>query len=134
MLHPNAWLEAFGISAPEEQTKWNNLMIKRVRALEERAHKIRLRDKKSVIGRQRLINQKLDIYYRPKRKGKRMCCLSEDRKQRISFINYLKDLFKAAKAVQLKWLTGDYSIPYPIGLYPPSLPKLANLFEPAAFA
>ena len=78
------------------------------------------------MGRDRLMNQPINTTYRPKRSGKRMCCLSEDRSMRIDFINFLKDLYAKAKAVAERWKLGDYSLPYPLGLYPPSTPKLAE--------
>ena len=130
-IEPNAWLNAFGITDPDEQASWNQLLVARVRALESRAERKRIREKKSVIGYQRLINQKLDTTYRPKRTGKRMWCLSEDRQTRISFINFLKDLIYKAKAIRQRWMLGDYSEPFPLGLYPPSMPKLA---EPLALS
>ena len=78
------------------------------------------------MGRERLINQPLDTTYRPKRSGKRMCCLSEDRSIRVVFINFLKDLYEKAKKIAQRWKLGDYSLPFPLGLYPPPMPKLAE--------
>lgn len=130
-IEPNAWLEAFGINTSEDQAKWNQILINRVRALERRAERKRIREKKSVIGQERLINQKLDTGYRPKRKGKRMWCLSEDRQMRIGFINFLKELISEAKEIRKRWMLGDFSVPFPLGLYPPSMPKLA---EPMALS
>jgi hypothetical protein len=34
-----------------------------------------------------------------------------------------------AKAVYKKWLIGDFSTPYPLGLYPPNLPKQIHLIN-----
>jgi hypothetical protein len=78
------------------------------------------------MGRDKLMNQPINTTYRPKRSGKRTCCLSEDRSTRIDFINFIKDLCAKAKAVAARWKLGDYSLPYPLGLYPPSMPKLAE--------
>jgi hypothetical protein len=125
-LTPNAWLEAYGIVDPAEQEKWNTTLIARVKTLELRAAKKRAAADRLVMGRDRLMNQSINTSYRPKRSGKRMCCLSEDRSMRIDFINFLKDLYAKAKAVAERWKLGDYSLPYPLGLYPPSMPKLAE--------
>jgi hypothetical protein len=102
-------------------------LIARIRLLEERAERKRARERKSVIGRDRLLSQVLDTTYRPRRKGRRMWCLSEKRSVRIEFIRFLKALMHKAKAVREKWKLGDVTVPYPPGLYPPSMPKLANV-------
>jgi len=125
-LSPNAWLEAFGIVEPKEQQKWNATLVARVKTLELRAAKKRAVAARSVMGRERLINQPLNTTYRPKRSGKRMCCLSEDRSTRIDFINFLKDLYAEARKIAERWKLGDYALPFPLGLYPPSMPKLAE--------
>lgn len=126
-LEPNAWLEAFGVTAPVEQEKINKRLVERIRTLEERAERIRVRERKSVIGRERLLKQALDLFYRPSRKGRRMWCLSDRRSLRVEFIRAFKKLRQEARRVLSLWRTGDLSVPYPPGLYPPSMPKLANV-------
>lgn len=125
-IEPNAWLESYGILDPEEQARWNKLMIDRVRTLENRAREKRHRERRPVMGRERLMNQKLDTTYCPKRKGKRMWCLSEDRAVRVTFINFLKDLMSEARRIRERWAFGDFTDKFPLGLYPPSMPKLAE--------
>ena len=126
-LEPNAWLEAFGITDPEQQNRINNRIIERVLTLEKRAADKRIREKKTVIGRQRLQEQKIDIYYRPDRKGRKMWCLADKRSIRVEYINMLKELRKSAREVLALWILGDRTAEYPPGLYPPSFPKLANV-------
>ena len=126
LLFPNAWMEAFGIKDPKEQEAVNNKLIDRVRTLEERAANVRKREGKTVMGRERLMNQSMNISYQSKRAGKRMACLSDDIQLRIDFIEFLKDLYAKAREVLERWKSGDYSLPYPLGLYPPSMPKLAE--------
>jgi hypothetical protein len=126
-LEPNAWLEAFGVSDPLERQRFNERLIERVRHLEERAAKLRGKSHKRVIGRERLISQVLDTTYRPRRKGRGMWCLSERRSIRMAFIRFFKELKRAAGAVRRRWALGDRTVPYPPGLYPPSMPKLANV-------
>jgi hypothetical protein len=125
-LSPNAWMEAFGITDSKEQEAMNQKIIERLRALEENAAAIRKREDKSVMGSNRLQSQSLNIAYQPKRTGKRMACLSDDVQLRIDFIGFLKDLYAKARAVLGRWKSGDYSLPFPLGLYPPSMPKLAE--------
>ena len=126
-LEPNAWMEAFGYRSPEQQQWINNHLISRIRLREERAERKRVREKKRVLGRDRLLSQVLDTTYRPRRKGRRRWCLSERRSVRVEFIRFFKALMHKARAVREKWKLGDVTVPYPPGLYPPSMPKLANV-------
>ena len=126
-LEPDAWMEAFGYHSPEQKQKLNRILVARVRTLEERAEKKRTREKKRVMGRDRLIAQAFDTTYRPTRSGRRMWCLSEKRSVRVEFIRVFKALMQRARAVREKWKLGDVTVPYPPGLYPPSMPKLANV-------
>jgi REP element-mobilizing transposase RayT len=125
-LEPNAWMEAFGVHSPEQQRKLNDRLIARIRLLEERADKKRVREKRRVVGRERLLAQLLDTTYRPRRNGRRMWCLSEKRSIRVQFIRFFKALCQTARAVRERWKLGAVTVPYPPGLYPPSMPKLAN--------
>jgi hypothetical protein len=120
-------MEAFGYLAPEDQQAINKRLIQRIRLLEERAARLRVFNNKRVIGREKLLNQVLDISYRPERIGRRMWCLSEKRSIRATFIRFFKELMHEARAVRQKWKLGDLTVPYPPGLYPPSMPKLANV-------
>lgn len=126
-LEPNAWLEAFGVRDKERQGRINHRLYERVRHLERRAERIREREKKSVIGRERLLAQAMDLSYRPSRKGMRTCCVADRRVLRVAFIETFKKLKQEARRVLSKWRMGDTSVRYPPGLYPPSMPKLANL-------
>jgi hypothetical protein len=119
-------MEAFGYHSPEEQKKINEQLIARIRSLEARAERRRAQEKRRVLGRERLIAQVLDLTYRPKRTGRRMWCLSEKRSVRVKFIRFFKVLMQKARAVRERWKLGDVTVPYPPGLYPPSMPKLAN--------
>lgn len=125
-LEPNAWMESFGYHQPEEQQRLNNQLIERIRSLEDRAERKRQRERKRVMGRDRLIAQVFDTSYRPNRTGRRMWCLSEKRSVRLEFIKFFKALMAKARAVRERWKLGDVTVPYPPGLYPPSMPKLAN--------
>lgn len=127
-LEPNAWLEAFGIIDPAQQEQINARVIKLIRYLEQRAERKRQRLHKRVIGRERLLRQELDTTYRPARKGRRMWCLSDDKSLRIAYIRSFKQLKQEARKVLALWRIGDTSAKYPPGLYPPSMPKLANVF------
>jgi REP element-mobilizing transposase RayT len=125
-LEPNAWLEAFGYRTQEEHQRINDRLVARVRLLESRAEKKRVREKKKVLGRERLIAEVFDTTYRPQRKGRQMWCLSEKRSVRVRFIESFKVLMDKAREVRDMWRQGRVTVPYPPGLYPPSMPRLAN--------
>ncbi len=126
-LEPNAWLEAFGITDRAQQEQVNLRVIQLIRYLELRAERKRQRQHKRVIGREKLIRQEFDVSYRPDRKGRRMWCLSDERSIRIAYIRSLKRLKQEARRVLALWRMGDTTAKYPPGLYPPSMPKLANV-------
>jgi hypothetical protein len=44
-----------------------------------------------------------------------------------SFISLVRYLRAQARNVRMNWLRGDYSEPFPVGLFPPCQPILANL-------
>lgn len=126
-LNPNAWLDAFGIKDKAEQERWNARIIQRIRALEERAKRVREQKGHRVIGADRLRRASFDLSYRPHRSGKRMWCLSEKRSIRQEHIAFFKELMYAAREVARRWILGDFSVPYPPGLHAPCMPRLANV-------
>ena len=128
-IQPDAWMEAFGITDPSQQSRINARLLQRISHLEQRAAAKRLKDSKPVMGPSRLIAQPLSLSYTPKRSGKRMWCLSDKRSLRISFISFFKKLMATARAVRERWRQGDTSVRYPPGLFPPSMPKLANVYR-----
>ncbi len=125
-LEPNAWMDALGYRSADVRQRINELLTARIRLLEERTQKRREREEKRVLGRDRLMAEVFDTTYRPQRGGRRMWCLSEKRSVRIEFIRFFKVLMQKARAVRERWKMGDVTVPYPHGLCPPSIPKLAN--------
>ncbi len=126
VLEPNAWMDAFGIHDITEQARLNERILSRLRTVEERYRTKRLREKKRVFGKARLLAQIFDLLYRPMRTGRKMWCLSDDRRLRIQFIEFFKALMERARSVSQAWKLGDFSEPYPLGLYAPNMPKLAE--------
>lgn len=126
-IHPDAWMTAFGIKDPLHQQQINHRLLNRVRLLEQRAEQKRQKENSVIIGAKRLQAQKLSLSFRPKRSGRRMWCLSEKRSLRVAFIRFFRALMTTARSIREKWRTGDTSLRYPPGLYPSSMPKLANV-------
>ena len=125
-IQNNHRLQPFGIVSPEAQAEVNAKLIERIRTLEARAQKKRKEQGKRVMGRERLLAQPIDTLYRPKRSGRRMWALSENRAKRVAFINFLKKLITEARRVRDRWRIGDFSERYPLGLFPPAMRKLGE--------
>lgn len=73
-----------------------------------------------------LQKQSMTREYYPKKFGKRMICISSDKKLRRSVISFYRRLSERAKYVYQKWKMGDFSLPFPYGLFPPSHPRTIN--------
>jgi hypothetical protein len=68
-----------------------------------------------VLDRERLLTQRIELSYRPSRKGKRMWRLLDKRSLRFEYIRALKKPRQAARRVLSMWRMGDMSVPYPQG-------------------
>ena len=123
VLEPNAWMDCFGITDPEERKEYNDLIRKQVREYEVARREERKKDSTTVLGRKRLIQQPMDKPYQSNRQGQRTWCICSDIVLRKIFIAWVKELVKRAREVYQRWLKFDFSEPYPPGLFPPSLPK-----------
>ena len=64
--------------------------------------------------------------YYPKKFGRRMVCICSDRDLRKTIISFYHWLADRARFVYQRWKIGDYSLPFPSGLFPPSLPRIMN--------
>ena len=120
-LNPNGWLRAFDNEnfTSEINTEINH----KIKEQEE----LLVKEKSSFMGKTKLENQGIKLDYQSNRKGKKMWCICSDIKRRINYILYIKSLCEEAKAVYEKYILGDFSEPYPPGLFPPRLPLLCNL-------
>lgn len=130
---PNAWMECFGIMTPEDRTHWNTELVAAIYEKEQEYRKERKRAGKTVIGKQRLIQGPIDRLYQPQRNGRRMWCICSDVALRKTFINMVKALIGKARQVYERWKSGDFSLAFPLGLFAPSMPKLAEPLTTALF-
>lgn len=125
-LNPDAWMDVFEIDAPAERSKLHERINAGISS-KEAAYRLERHKKQMVpLGKTKLISQILDLNYRPIRSGKRMWCICYNQELRKKFISQLKRLSKIANKVFLNWKLGDFSLPFPLGFYPPSMPKLAS--------
>lgn len=126
-FEPDAWMEFFGITEREEIERVNEEIVERIRLEEERLEVLRKAEGKSVMGASRLRLQHLNPDYVPERTGVQMWCLCDDPVLRVAYIEWAKRIKEKARAVYERWKRGDFSVSYPPGVFPPAVPKLANM-------
>ncbi|MCB0309673.1 MAG: transposase [Bdellovibrionales bacterium] len=120
------WMSAFDIHDPEEKQRINQRIVERVKELEGEYRKERKEKGLRVKGAKNLMLTPLDTPYVPKRTGRKMWCICRDIELRKAFISAVKALVQKGKEVYERWHAGDFSVPYPLGLFPPSMPKLGE--------
>ena len=76
----------------------------------------------------------MNLDYVSPKKVKRMLCISDDIPLRRATINDIRAREEEGREVVKRWSIGDFSVQYPLGLFPPSLPKRCEAYSPAGFA
>jgi REP element-mobilizing transposase RayT len=123
-LSPDAWMEAFRVEDPKEKARINQDIIERVKERELEFEKTRQKDRKEVMGAEYIMLQPMNTPYLPERKGRKMWCICQDKDLRKKFIRTARGLAQRAREVFEMWKTGDFSVLFPPGLFPPCMPKL----------
>jgi len=125
-IDPNAWMEVMQV--PLKDWERINDRIKRiVEKTDQKFNKKRESNNQTSIGTERLISSPINLHYRSKRKGKRSYCISSQISFRVQIIKSIKALIDEGKEIYQRWKQGDHSLRFPIGIYPPSMPRLGNL-------
>ena len=128
-LSPNGWMGLFGVTEREEQEKINARIVADIREVEGKLAAERAEKGQKVLGADRLRTQPINTPYTPKKFSKRMWCVCSDVALRVLFIQFIKGLIAEAREVSRRWRQGDFSRAFPVGLFPPRFPRLAN-FRP----
>jgi len=124
-LTPDAWLTAFpALWTPEQLRK---KLLVRLKEIERDMAQLRKRQGITLPSSDQVFKQPINTSYKPKAFGRRMWCICSDIPLRIAFISFIKKLRSQAREVRAKWLQGNMSVPFAVGLFPPSPPILANL-------
>lgn len=92
----------------------------------EKARQKRIKEQRQVVGATRLYQMSMLLTYVPTKFGRKSVCLGSTRAEVIDYLTFFKQLVIEAKAVFERWKKNDFSILYPIGMYPPHLPKTGN--------
>lgn len=125
-VYTDAWMDSFEIEEGS-RLEINQEIIDRVRELESEHSAERLLRGSKVLGAEALRRQPIDKPYSPKSFGRRMWCICRDVAVRVSFIQEIKELLRKAREVKARWSLGDFSVSYPLGLFPPRMARLGNL-------
>jgi len=83
---------------------------------------------KKPIGANKLRYQALLKPHRSKKQGRRIHVQSRVKEIRLAMIKELRAVSDRCSQVYQLWKTGDFSVPWPAGTFPPPLPPLANYF------
>ena len=122
----NVWMERFGITDPHEQYLMNQSIIEMVREREAGHREAREAKGRSVVGRRRLEDISVGAPYQPDRRGRRMLVHSVDREFRKKQIRWIRELIRVGREVLERWRQGDFSVSYPMGLFPPTGVRLVE--------
>jgi REP element-mobilizing transposase RayT len=124
-LTPDAWTSAFSSQLTTEE--FNERILRRIREIEREMDIIRQKDRIPLPTTYQAVTQPIDMPYSPSTFGRRMWCICRNIQVRIAFITFIKQLRARAKDVRLAWARGDFSTPFPAGLFPPCPPIIANM-------
>ena len=128
---PNLWMKSFGVTSEEEVVEANRKIIERLRIREYEAEEKRKRSGKTVIGVDRLIAQPIMKAHKPKKKDRKIFCISTIADLRISFINGFKRFCEKCRTCYEKWLIGDFTVEWPPGAFKPPIRPSYNVLPGA---
>ena len=131
-ITPDRWMDCFEMDEASRKKAKEEIRDGLKRA-EDTAKKEREKSGRTAIGQDRLRNSWIELDYQPNRTGKRMYCLGSTKEIRAAYIAFAKTLIETAKKIYNRWKRGDFTEPYPLGLYPPSRPRVVNVLPGAAY-
>lgn len=123
-LEPDAWIDCFPELKGHDPEHIKNEIISLVREEEQRLNRER---KYAVLGAFALRLQSIHKPFLPKKRGRRMLCMSTILERRQAFVGWCRDLFSDGTFVYKCWKQGDYRLFLPPGLFAPGGLSLANL-------
>ena len=124
-LSPHAWMHAFPEASSPEIL--NQKLFTRLQEIEREMSHLRQTKRISLPSPLQITRAAIDTTYAPRSFGRRMWCICRDIPLRIAFISFIKKLKGMALAIRERWRRGEFSAPFPPGLFPPCQPMLANL-------
>jgi len=91
LIEPDAWMKCFSDLEGQDPEAINTRIVQEIREQETQLQKTRATQNIPVIGARRLENGDMRKSYMPKKRGKRMICLSSVIAYRKRFINFYKE-------------------------------------------
>jgi REP element-mobilizing transposase RayT len=123
-IDPDAWMECFDDSSDADPNLLKEEIVRRVREKEEY---FRAQRKNPVIGPHALRLELIRKPYVPRKRGKRMICLSSFKKLRVVFIYWFKEQCAEASRRYSMWRAGDRRAMPPPGMFSPGAVLFSNL-------
>lgn len=127
-IHPNAWMECFGITDSKEVEKTNKDVFDRLSSMEEEHAATRFKEKKGVLGAKNLRLQPFMKDHTPKESERRIFVISSIKELRISFIEEFKNLCELCTEYFFESLRGN-SCEWPPGMFRPSYRLRASALD-----
>ncbi len=123
-IDPDAWMDCFPELAESDPHEIKDEIIKRIRAKEKQ---FRSERKGAVTGAHALRLESIRKEHTPKKRGKRMLCLSSDKPLRLKFISWFRARCAEAREWYCQWSAGNTNAIPPPGMFAPGGNLFANL-------
>lgn len=127
VIEPNAWMKCFKIEDREEIKTINQRIVENLYKEEAKLNKFRALVGIRPLGARKLMETPVGTPYQPERKGRRSLCIGDSDQDRIDFILYIQGLFEEGREVFEQWQAGNFHVLFPVGIYPPSMPRRGDL-------
>lgn len=125
-IYPFAWLKSFNITDKEAVKEIKERIIKRVREIESTVRLRREREKKSVLGVKKLLEQPIMAPHTPPPREFRIYVLATKAEDRIAYIKNNRTYFKICKQIYQDIKNARPHKPWPPGAIRPHFRPIAN--------
>ena len=125
-LHPNSWMEAFGISSPKEVAETNLRIKELLTQYEQDAQKKRSDNSLRTLGATKLATAAIDLTYRTLADARKIYICASDPELRKRLLAEYKRFCERCSYCYERWKIGDYSVEWPPGAYLPPIPQRIN--------
>lgn len=123
---PNSWMKHYGVTTDEECARVNAEIVDRVRAKEKAARERREEEKRSVMGRGKLLSQPILKPHTPKKKSRKIFLICANREARIRALMEFKAFCEECARCYRCWRRGELLVEWPPGAFRPPLPPAYN--------
>ena len=126
ILEPYAWMKCFPELSAVSEEQMREELLTEIQQWEEKYREERKSEKRAVVGATALRRQSMLKEYEPKKFGRRMICISSDKKLRRAVIKHFRGICELATEIYRRWKCGELSWKLPPGLLAPRVPTLAS--------